>query len=1184
MDRFSRRLARLGFGLVALIAGTAQAQVVISQVYGGGGNSGAPYRSDFIELHNTGTQAVSLSGWSVQYTSAAGSTWQRTDLSGSIAPGGYYLVKQADGANTAAAPLPTPDATGTLAMSGTTGKVALSDRAVTLAGACPTGTVDFLGFGSANCAEGGQDAAAPGLSNSTAAIRIDDCVDTDNNKADFRAAAPAPRNSAATPRACGNTRVLANVADAAVIEGNAGARELVFNVALTNPAGAGGVRLRWSTYDVTANAGVDYVAANDADAVIAEGADRAQLVVIVNGDEAIEPDETLRVVITALDGAEAGDVEAIGTITNDDFELLPISRIQGAGARSPYAGQTVATRGIVTGRTSRGFFIQSRDVDADADAATSEGLYVFTNAAPPAFATPGRFVAARGPLVEYVPGDDPGQAPLTEMSGAGIVAVPVDEVVYPLPAPVELTATFPSPEGPLDQLERVESMRVIVRDFVATAPTDGSKNEAQATSTGNGLFFGTVAGLPRPFREPGIQTPDAPPAGSIPPIPQWDFNPELLSVDSDALGLPALDVATGTRIANIAGPLNYSYRRWQILPDSIGAVTPGASPRAVAPAPADAFSVAGYNMERFFDEVDDPGKSDVRLSAAALERRLSKASLGIRDFLRLPDILGVVEMENLAILQRVADRVNGDAVVAGQGNPAYAAYLIEGNDVGGIDVGFLVKTADVAGGRPRVEVVAVEQVGKDTTWQTPDGQTQQLNDRPPLALSAVVHYADGRAFPLTVVIAHQRSLLGAETADAEGARIRIKRQRQAEFLAAWLDARQKRAPDTRLVVLGDFNAFEFNDGLVDAMGTVTGKPSPDEQTAVEGDGADLVEPNLVNLTDVSPREERYSFTFDGNAQTLDHVLVNEDMVVATRDIRLEHARVNADFPEINRNDASSPSRLADHDPVVAYFLPRRRADLGVTATAATFVPGQPMRFEARLRNAGPEQADFPEIGFELDAELPDLSVTAPAGWTCAPNVVAGGRTSVDCRADALAVDANAAFVLAAMPTPALRGRPLLLVAAADARSLDPDRSNNAAGAQQSITQKADLAVALAGVPLAISGRQSAFVATVTNLGPQTAIAPRLVVTGNAPAASVTTSAPSGWRCSVVAADGGFRATCDGSTQVAASLRPVTLRLVPSTGRNAGELVVRAQVSSASADPVSRNDAAGYKAVVIPLPR
>ena len=87
MDRFSRRLARLGFGLVALIAGTAQAQVVISQVYGGGGNSGAPYRSDFIELHNTGTQAVSLSGWSVQYTSAAGSTWQRTDLSGSIAPG-----------------------------------------------------------------------------------------------------------------------------------------------------------------------------------------------------------------------------------------------------------------------------------------------------------------------------------------------------------------------------------------------------------------------------------------------------------------------------------------------------------------------------------------------------------------------------------------------------------------------------------------------------------------------------------------------------------------------------------------------------------------------------------------------------------------------------------------------------------------------------------------------------------------------------------------------------------------------------------------------------------------------------------------------------------------------------------------------------------------------------------------
>ncbi|HSX65868.1 MAG TPA: lamin tail domain-containing protein, partial [Pseudoxanthomonas sp.] len=115
---------RLGTAVLLLamcVPGHALAQVVISQVYGGGGNSGATWRSDFVELHNNGTSAVNLDGWSLQYASAAGSSWQVTALSGSIGPGGYYLVKQADGAG-GSVNLPTPDATGTTAMSGTAGK------------------------------------------------------------------------------------------------------------------------------------------------------------------------------------------------------------------------------------------------------------------------------------------------------------------------------------------------------------------------------------------------------------------------------------------------------------------------------------------------------------------------------------------------------------------------------------------------------------------------------------------------------------------------------------------------------------------------------------------------------------------------------------------------------------------------------------------------------------------------------------------------------------------------------------------------------------------------------------------------------------------------------------------------------------------------------------------------------
>jgi predicted extracellular nuclease len=608
MERFSRRLAALGFGLAALFTGSAQAQVVISQVYGGGGNSGATLKNDFIELHNTGSAPVDLSGYSVQYGASGNTTWSgRTVLTGSIAPGGYFLVGEAAGTG-GTTDLPRPDVAGTIAMGASSGKVALVATTAALPAGCPVGAADLVAYGSgALCPEG---TAAPTLSSTNAAMRKDDCVDSNDNAADFKAAPAAPRNSGNPSRLCGSTKILAGIDDVAANEGNAGSSMLQFTVKLTAPAGPDGVRFRWSTVDGSATAGSDYSAVADAIATIPAGADRITLSVTINGDDAVEADETLRVVLTGLVGADAGDVDGLGTITNDDFPIVPISQIQGAGDRSPLVGTVVATRGVVTGRTSKGFFLQSREVDADADAATSEGLFVFTGAAPPADAQPGRWVVARGTISEYVPTDDPGQQPYTEMGGAVVVA-PLDASTYPLPAPVELTTTFPDPRGGLAQLERVESMRVIVRDFVATAPSDGFINEAQATGSSNGLFYGTVAGLPRPFREPGIQAPDAPPAGTIPPIPQWDFNPEVMSVDSDALGGTRLDLAAGAHVADVAGPLNYSFRRWQILPDSIGTVTPGPAPRAAKAIPADAFTVAGYNMERFFDEFDDGGKSDV---------------------------------------------------------------------------------------------------------------------------------------------------------------------------------------------------------------------------------------------------------------------------------------------------------------------------------------------------------------------------------------------------------------------------------------------------------------------------------------------------------------------------------------------------------------------------------------------
>lgn len=181
-------------------AAFAASDAVISQVYGGGGNAGATLKRDFIEIFNRGTSTVSLSGWSVQYASAAGTTWLKTDLTGSIAPGQYYLIGQGTGAG-GTVDLPAPDASGNIAMSGTAGKVALVNSTSTLSGTCPA-AVDFVGFGTtANCFEGTGPTPAP--SNTTAAIRaLNGCTDTDKNNADFSTGAPTPRNTASPTNAC----------------------------------------------------------------------------------------------------------------------------------------------------------------------------------------------------------------------------------------------------------------------------------------------------------------------------------------------------------------------------------------------------------------------------------------------------------------------------------------------------------------------------------------------------------------------------------------------------------------------------------------------------------------------------------------------------------------------------------------------------------------------------------------------------------------------------------------------------------------------------------------------------------------------------------------------------------------------------------------------------------------------
>lgn len=172
--------------------------VVISQVYGGGGGTGATYTHDFIELYNPTSSAVNLSTWSVQYATASGTGWQRTNLTGIIPAHGYYLVKQASGGVSGSA-LPTPDDTGTIGMNTNNGKVALrnNQNTITLGTSCPIPVdatiIDFVGYGTANCFEG--TGATGALSTSTSAKRPAGNLDTDDNSVDFSVGTPSARNS-----------------------------------------------------------------------------------------------------------------------------------------------------------------------------------------------------------------------------------------------------------------------------------------------------------------------------------------------------------------------------------------------------------------------------------------------------------------------------------------------------------------------------------------------------------------------------------------------------------------------------------------------------------------------------------------------------------------------------------------------------------------------------------------------------------------------------------------------------------------------------------------------------------------------------------------------------------------------------------------------------------------------------
>ncbi|MGB5012972.1 MAG: endonuclease/exonuclease/phosphatase family protein [Pyrinomonadaceae bacterium] len=597
----------------------------------------------------------------------------------------------------------------------------------------------------------------------------------------------------------------------------------------------------------------------------------------------------------------AGAFSAIGQ------KEMSISAVQGDKGASPVDGQIVRVSGVVTAILKKGFYIQTPDDQIDKDPKTSEGLYIYGENSVGSVSL-GNLVQVEGTVTEFRPRTERIFLSITEITKPTVKVVSKDN---PLPAPIVLTAADLDPKGKLDQMERFEGMRV-TGDFVAVAPTGGFTNEKTGISGSNGVFFVVLQGTPRPFREPGLgilqilvdKLPNT--------VPAFDMNPELLRIDSSQQeGAKAIDVTAGATLKGMTGVIDYSRKFYTLYVDA-------ANPPKVdnirpfvptSPAGEREATVGSFNIENFFD--DETNSSNVEKEVVTpkdvFQKRLTKTSLAIRNVLSMPDVLGIVEVENIKALQKLADKVNADAVAANQPDPKYVAYLEEGNDVRGIDVGFLIKST-------KIKVLEVQQLGrKEKLESVPGAEGQNLYDRPPLMLRAeVIDTRSAKPLAFTVIVNHFKSYNGIDDVK-DGDRVRQKRRLEAEWLAKFVEDRQKADPTERIILCGDFNSFQFNDGYNDLIGILKGKS--DQNVLVPSKTAYAT--GLVNLIDYIDAKNRYSYSFDGSAQSLDHILVNKP--ARLRAVKFGYARSNADFPKVYANDASRPERTSDHDAAILYL-------------------------------------------------------------------------------------------------------------------------------------------------------------------------------------------------------------------------------------------------------------------------
>ncbi len=276
---------------------------------------------------------------------------------------------------------------------------------------------------------------------------------------------------------------------------------------------------------------------------------------------------------------------------------------------------------------------------------------------------------------------------------------------------------------------------------------------------------------------------------------------------------------------------------------------------------AEPLRILSQNMNRLFDDVDDGNREKV-LPRSHFQKRLKKAAGKFAADFKLPHIIALQEVENLNVLRLIATEIRR------QYRADYQPVLIPGQDISGINLAFLV--------RHDVEIKRTAQLFRSAKL---DLSGYPLFSRPPLYLQACM---TGKCISLLNV--HLRSMRGIDSA-RDGKRVTNKRLRQAEAIAAWSNEFQHSRKGASLLLLGDFNALTPGDKHVDVAGIIRGNP---DNTLVRAPGRDLVDPDLLDITEAIMPAKRYSYIFRRNRQQLDYMFVNQSFGPEVKAIGFSH--------------------------------------------------------------------------------------------------------------------------------------------------------------------------------------------------------------------------------------------------------------------------------------------------------